>query len=422
MKYISSRNKSDIGGVLSARAGDGAGFRIMLYSHDTFGLGHLNRNLKIAAALKNRYPQISILLATGSPQVQRFKLPDGVDYVKLPAVHKVGDDGYMPRYLNVPFKRVLAVRTNILFQTVREFEPHILLVDHSPLGMKKEILPSLEWIRDNGGVTRAMLGLRDILDDPSKTKAHWAEHGIYDVMRNLYDRIFIYGTPAVFDPVSEYGFPDDIKAKTSYCGYITDFKANDNGDEAGQREKLILVTIGGGDGGELVIDNFLKSLRLGQYGNSFKYVILTGPFLAPDIWERFHVEANELGVKILRCISEVRLLMRRSRLVISTGGYNTVTDIMCYAHKALVIPRILFRDEQLIRARSFSKMGFFDYLHPDEATPDRLHKTISEILSNNDNSLSDARIKNASMLEGGNRLSELIGESLAEIGKPEGKM
>jgi len=395
----------------------GAGFRIILYSHDTFGLGHLNRNLKIAAALKARYPEISILLVTGSPQVQRFRLPEGVDYVKLPAVHKVGDEGYLPRYLNIPFKRVLAVRTKILLETVKEFGPHILLVDHSPLGMKKEILPSLEWIFDSKANMRAMLGLRDIYDDPSSTKKRWSEQGVFEVMRNLYDRIFIYGMPSIFDPVSEYEFPDDIKSKTSYCGYITDFHGGYKAVLPEKRENLVLVTIGGGDGGELVIENFLKSLRLWQNENLFKSIILTGPFLAPEIWERFHGEAGELGVKILRCVSDIGSLMKRSRLVISTGGYNTVTDIMCHANQALVIPRILYRDEQLIRARRLSEMGFLRYLHPSEATPERLRETIQETLSSDDDSLSRARADNPRMLCGGGHLSELMGETLAEFEK-----
>jgi len=392
----------------------------MLYSHDTFGLGHLNRNLKIARALKNRFPAISILLVTGSPQAQRFKLPEGVDYVKLPAVHKVGEEGYAPRYLDIPFKQVLAVRTNILLQTVKEYRPHILLVDHSPLGMKKEILPSLEWVRNNKDTSRAMLGLRDILDDPAVTRKRWNDQMIYDVLREFYDRIFVYGMRFIYDPVAEYGISDDIRAKTSYCGYITDY---DDGTELPKpdREKLVLVTIGGGDGGEGVIEQYLESLKSSKGKTDFKSIILTGPFLSRENWEKFHADANELGVKLLRCISEVRRLMRRSSLVLATGGYNTFTDILTHAHKAIVVPRILYRDEQLIRAKRFSQLGFIEYIHPTETTPERLSQALSESFSDNDSPLERARNADSELLNGGGRLSELIGESLGALKHARGK-
>lgn len=420
MRYVRSQNNSDMDVSPSDMMKTGAGYRIMLYSHDTFGLGHLNRNLKIATALRSRFPEISILLVTGSPQVQRFRLPRGVDYVKLPAVHKVGDEGYMPRYLDISFKRALAIRTRIILETVREYAPDILLVDHSPLGMKKEILPSLEWIRDSGVETKSMLGLRDIYDDPWSTKKRWAEQKVFEVMRDLYDRIFIYGAPAIFDPISEYDFPEDVKSKTAFCGYITDFGGDLETDPDVQRENLVLVTIGGGDGGELLIENFLKSLHLKQNYNQFKSIILTGPFLEQEIWDRYRKEADELGVKILRCISEVRRLMKRSRLVLSTGGYNTVTDIMCHADRALIVPRILFREEQLIRAQKFSNMGYLKYLHPSEATPERLNEVMIEMLNERDSSLSRFRENGGQVLNGGTRLSELLGETLARFEKARG--
>lgn len=41
--------------------------RIMLYSHDTFGLGHLRRSRALAAAITGAIPDASALILTGSP-------------------------------------------------------------------------------------------------------------------------------------------------------------------------------------------------------------------------------------------------------------------------------------------------------------------------------------------------------------------
>ncbi|MEE9554998.1 MAG: glycosyltransferase [candidate division Zixibacteria bacterium] len=403
--------------------GVGIGFRVMLYSHDTFGLGHLSRNLKIASALKAAYPELSVLIATGSPQAHQFTIPDGTDYIKLPSVHKVNDEGYAARYLGITFKRILAVRRSVLLETVRNYEPHILLVDHAPLGMKREIVPCLEWIAANNDKSRAILGLRDILDSPSSTIESWTKQGIFEIIRNLYNRIFIYGMPTIFDPVAEYDFPDDIAFKTRYCGFITTY--NNDGSISNEpeeaQEKLVLVTIGGGDGGETVIDDFLKVLRRKKNRSDHKSVILTGPFLSQEKWEAFQKQAEEVGASIFRYVSDPGSLMKRSALVISTGGYNTMTDILSFASQAVVVPRILYRKEQLIRAQRFGDLGLIRFIHPDDLTPESLGQAIEERLSEPDEKLAEARADNLLWLDGASRLARYIGESLAEIEKTKEK-
>ena len=44
--------------------------RILIYSHDTFGLGHLRRCRAIAHALVERYKQLSVLILSGSPSLR----------------------------------------------------------------------------------------------------------------------------------------------------------------------------------------------------------------------------------------------------------------------------------------------------------------------------------------------------------------
>ena len=50
--------------------------RVFLYSHDTFGLGHLRRNLAIADALLAPEQECDVLLLSGSPVIRTWALPD----------------------------------------------------------------------------------------------------------------------------------------------------------------------------------------------------------------------------------------------------------------------------------------------------------------------------------------------------------
>jgi predicted glycosyltransferase len=60
--------------------------RVLIYSHDTFGLGHLRRSRAIANRLVQRNPEASIVIISGSPIIGSFEFGDGVDYVRVPGV------------------------------------------------------------------------------------------------------------------------------------------------------------------------------------------------------------------------------------------------------------------------------------------------------------------------------------------------
>src|SRR5437867_914129 len=97
--------------------------RLLYYSHDTYGLGHLRRTLALARYLRLRTASLSQLIVTGSPIPHYFSFPDGSDYVKLPSVVKVGVEDYLPRALCVPLARVWNARRDIMLSAARRGRP-----------------------------------------------------------------------------------------------------------------------------------------------------------------------------------------------------------------------------------------------------------------------------------------------------------
>ena len=420
---MAARKKTRQPGMTSAITG--AGIRVMLYAHDTLGLGHIHRSLRIAQALRDRYPEMSILQITGSPQAYRYRYPPRVDYVKLPSVFKVGDDRYDPRYLNMPFQSILELRTSIILETAKRYRPHMLLVDHKPLGMKEELLPTLRWLQACDNPPFTVLGMRDILDEPGAVKKIWTEKGIYRAFSDFYDHIAIYGCPDIFDPVSSYDFPPDVRSKTSFCGYISDGDSEERAiqhREMSHRNdrKLVLVTTAGGDGaGELIIGNYLDALRSYRSDIPFDSLIVTGPFIPDELWNRFKRESRHLPVRLLKYVSGMSAFINRSDLVVSTAGYNSLTDILAFARRALLIPRTVFReykhDEQLIRAERFSSLGLVSFMHPDRVRPGLLLETVESMLAGKDSPLDKARIEKMIPLDGRQRLMDFLTERLATI-------
>ena len=193
-------------------------YNILMYSHDTYGLGHIRRTMAIASFLAN--PSTNILILTGSPIVGRFPLPDQIDFVRIPGMIKKTNDVYLPLSIKINPTHALDIRKNIIRTTAKTFQPQLFIVDKEPLGLKKEVLPTLQWLQKSLPETKTVLGLRDIMDEASVVKADWREKGIYGTLENLYDEIWVYGQQEMYDPVVQYDIPDSISRKITYTGYI----------------------------------------------------------------------------------------------------------------------------------------------------------------------------------------------------------
>lgn len=388
--------------------------RILVYSHDTFGLGHLRRCLALIRALCARHPEASALLVTGSPMVHRYPMPDGADYVKLPALRKVEAEQYEARTLHISGASIRSMRSNLILHTLRDFDPNVLVVDHSPTGGKGELLPALEHLAERGGCTR-ILGLRDIIDEPEAVVGLWQASGVYDVLRRHYDHVVVYGNQSVYDPVLEYRFPPEVAARTRFVDYVCDRStppADGAGDDVGNEDvgnddarPLVAVTIGGGDGGgETVILPFLEMLRRYRAELDFRAEILTGPFVAPELARRMHALAEGLPVTLRDFIPSTAALYRRAELVLATAGYNTTTDLMQHARRAVLVPRVLYRKEQLIRAQRLAELGLVTCLAPAEATPEGMFQAIRA--ARRDEPLTRARAEGRLFLDGAEHFAE----------------
>jgi predicted glycosyltransferase len=71
--------------------------------------------------------------------------------------------------------------------------------------------------------------------------------------------------------------------------------------------------------------------------------------------------------------NRMEALIDGAKAIISMGGYNTFCEILSFDKRALLVPRVRPREEQLIRARRAAELGIIDMLEPSEAAdPARL--------------------------------------------------
>ena len=360
-------------------------YNILMYSHDTYGLGHIRRTMAIASQMLG--PRINILILTGSPIAGRFSFPEQIDFVRIPGMIKKTNDEYLPLSIKINARHALDIRRNIITATAKTFQPHLFIVDKEPLGLKKEVLPTLQWLRRCRPDTRSILGLRDIMDDAESVKKDWREKQVYKHLEHLYSEIWIYGIRDFYNPIVEYKISDAISQKMYFTGYIP---RKIPGKDAVRHvkkelkltngEKLVVVTTGGGGDGYKVMDTYLTALESFAGALPFKSVLITGPFMPKQKRRDVFKRARKLGVRTYHFYRQMEKIFAAANVVVSMGGYNTLCEILGQGTISLVIPRETPRQEQIIRARAFHRQNLVDYIPWDDFTPNLLREKLVALL------------------------------------------
>ena len=357
--------------------------RLLIYSHDTFGLGNIRRIMNIAIYLHRAIPDLSILIVTGSPMIQSFRIPKGIDYIKLPCLSRTEREGYSAKYLDSNISEVIRLRSDLILSAVLNFKPDIMLIDKKPYGIKHELRETLNLVKNYLPRTKTILLLRDILDAPATTTKVWEDNGYYEAVKSAYDLVLVLGTPDIFDPRVEYGFPISVSEKVEFCGYIQPQFLLGDRDAIRQElqvksaERLVLVTPGGGEDGHALIQTYIQALQQMPRGARIRSLIVTGPEMSESQRHSLNQSALQFpGVSMLDFTNDLPSYMNASDLVLSMGGYNTVCEILSLKKRAIIVPRVRPVEEQWIRAERMARLGLLATIHPDSLTPQDLLRTV----------------------------------------------
>lgn len=361
--------------------------RVLVYSHDTFGLGNIRRMLEISRHLVESDPDMSVLIITGSPMLHAFRIPPRIDYVKLPCLSRNVEGAYAPKFLDISVDQGAKLRANLIRSAVLDFSPDLILVDKKPFGVCDELASTFAALPSLPKRPRLVLLLRDILDSPEETTRVWRKNHYHEAIAAYYDEVLVVGTPDVFDLAREYAFPPLAAAKVNYCGYIARRRSTRSRDEMrrqlgiGDKQKLILVTPGGGEDGYALLRDYLAGLDLGERRGAHS-LVLCGPEM--DEQQRRHlVEAaqgrDDLSVQSFS--DDMMSLIDAADLVVCMGGYNTVCEVLTLKKRAIVVPRVKPVQEQWIRAERLARRGLLRAIHPAQLTPALLAATVTEELA-----------------------------------------
>ncbi len=333
--------------------------RLLIYSHDSFGLGHLRRCGTIAQSLVDYRPDLSVLILSGSPIIGSFEFRPRVDFVRIPGVIKLRDGNYSSRNLDMDIEEIVAMRASIIRHIAEVFEPDIMLVDKEPLGLRGEMHDTLSMLKTKG--TALVLGLRDVMDDPKMLADEWERKNAVPALRDLYDHIWIYGLPRICNPLEGIDLPRSVERKVRYTGYLRRGEGTASmppgiSPTILQSPYLLVTTGGGGDGANL-IDWVLRAY---EHDRSIPHpaVLVLGPFMRSNLQAEFMQRVDRLGqVHAITFDAHVESLIAHAAGIVAMGGYNTFCEILSYDKPSVIVPRTVPRLEQYIRASRAHEQG-----------------------------------------------------------------
>ncbi|WP_340149611.1 glycosyltransferase [uncultured Sneathiella sp.] len=339
--------------------------RILIYSHDSFGLGHLRRCMVMANSLVEQNQNLSVLILSGSPIIGSFDFKARVDFVRIPGIIKLRNGEYTSLSLHIDTEQTLAMRASIIQHTAETFDPDIFIVDKEPYGLKGEVTGTLEMLKAAG--THLVLGLRDVLDDPSLLGPEWQRKNVLPALEELYDDIWIFGVKQIYNPLAGIDIPANVKRKITYTGYLprSVSAVSEPAILSEMTAPYVLVTVGGGGDGDVLTDWVLRAYE-GNREPPLDALFVLGPFMPPETRASFRDRIQKLPrVRAVTFDSHLESLMQEASAVVAMGGYNTFCEVLSMNKRALIIPRTVPRLEQYIRATRAADAGLIGALIDD---------------------------------------------------------
>ena len=351
-------------------------FRVLLYSHDTFGLGHLRRCRAIAQALADFFPRARILIISGAAVAGAFEYGSRVEVVRIPGVVKLETGEYGPTEQDPDFSETIRSRRLVIQSVAERFGPDVFIVDKEPMGFHGELEGTLAYLKKQG--TLLVLGLRDVMDAPERLDAEWKRNDTMRKIGTFFDRIWVYGPADFYDPLVELDVPIDIRSRMKFVGFLRRWLSPNALRR--QHGNYLLVTAGGGGDGYGLIHSVIRAYRH-RPDLTHSAIVVLGPYMPAAAKSGLLSSAKDVPrIEFLDFDVHVEGLIAGGAAVVAMGGYNTFCEIISFDKPSLVVPRVEPRREQLVRAKRAADLGLVEMLLPKEAhSPDRMAAVLQQL-------------------------------------------
>lgn len=371
--------------------------RILVYTHNSIGVGHAFRTAAVISGIKKWRPDIDFLVISGTSVPQVFFKED-IEVIKLPSVKIDIDNSHNSlhsRYLTgFDLEAVFDFRQRLIMASFDFLQPDALIVEHNMTGQMSELIPLLmkKWMRKGGPVDfplvhvcRGIMKWIPLLRIPYQNPRHRSESinigALYDFMYVLEDR-------EVIDINKSFlGDDPELENKIKYLGKITNKIYEDLPSRADTLDrfglpdkKLIVISLGRN---HKVLDLSISTIealnKILDY-DVYKIVMILDTYLDKSAVAALRSHDLCKHVRFISFLPDLVDLFNHSELVISRAGYNTVNELLLTGSKAIIVPESHGGGEQELRAESI-KARNIKVLNEDDILRNDCSAAISTFLS-----------------------------------------
>jgi predicted glycosyltransferase len=387
---------------------------VLVHVQHLLGIGHLQRALAVAAALRDAGARVVVASGgTSVPMVESRATARGVELVRLPEARSA--DVHFSQLIDAEGRPIddawKAGRRDQLLKLLADVAPDAVVTEMYPFGRRPfrfELAPMLEAAWAMARRPAVASSVRDVLvrnDKPGRA----AE--IAATVRRFFDLVLVHGDARLIGFEASFPAAAEIADRIRYTGYVTEAKPIQESPDRTEGE--VLVSAGGGAVGLPLLRAALAARRHSRLLHR-PWRIITGTNLPDAAWAEIAAMAEgERGIVLERFRSDFATLLARCRVSVSQGGYNTVLETIASRTPAVVVPFAEGQEsEQTDRVRLLAEQGLIRFMPQSALTPERL---ASEI----DLAAEMAPPAVAIDLDGAKRSALLLLEAIAK--RPEGK-
>lgn len=353
--------------------------RILFYSQNVLGVGHLFRTLEIMRAL----PGHDITLVTGGAEAD-LPLPKNAVQERLPGLMMDPEFSQLaPVSGNASVADVFAKRTEEFMRIMKSVRPHVFLVELFPFGRKKfgtELVPVLERVRAGDfGNCKAVCSLRDILVEKADQDKY--ERRVLDTLNPLFDALLVHADPSLVRLSETFSHIEDISIPLHYTGYVTPqpIQPPRRQDSIPQ----IIASAGSGSVGQELLHATISASEILHTTMPHELKIFSGPYAPKDDFEKQTAAARSSShIQVERFSAHFPELLANADLSVSLAGYNTNMNLLAAGTYGLVLPFAQNR-EQRMRAERLQQRGALRIVEQHDLKPERLAGLMGTALSQN---------------------------------------